>query len=394
MFSELCFCVGSTRVSDEFCMLQAPYRVTGFIWHGHEHYVAYLLSGRRWHCLDDAVVSEVDVAALPSQACMVFLQKAVRLSQKVAGAGPRAAGRVPHPIWMQLPEVLAQAAMLPACRLGSFAKRVARKRAIRNGEQRSSSRQQQRSGKQGSGRPQKQRSGRPQKQRSGRPQKQRSGRPQKQRSGRPQKQRSGRPQKQRSGRPQKQRSGRRQKQGSQKQSSGRPQKQRSGRPQKQRSGRPQNQRSGRSQKQRSGRDDCREAGNRQANAFSATAWSSNMDAARGDVANEVDNPVKRFMHARRLQRRREKESIRLWPQQALQLAEQPCLLCDCVAFRFREELLDHIDEVHGGLQSYRNAFLHLESLCPHVVVGSEVLRLQSVCYAFCRFKLGLEVLHA
>ena len=350
MFSELCFCVGSTRVSDEFCMLQAPYRVTGFIWHGHEHYVAYLLSGRRWHCLDDAVVSEVDVAALPSQACMVFLQKAVRLSQKVAGAGPRAAGRVPHPIWMQLPEVLAQAAMLPASRLGSFAKRVARKRAIRNGEQRSSSRQQQRSG-----RPQKQRSGRPQKQRSGRPQK-------KQRS---QKQRSGRPQKQRSGRPQK--------------------KQRSGRPQKQRSGR---------QEQRSGREDCREAGNRQANAFSATAWSSNMDAARGDVANEVDNPVKRFMHARRLQRRREKESIRLWPQQALQLAEQPCLLCDCVAFRFREELLDHIDEVHGGLQSYRNAFLHLESLCPHVVVGSEVLRLRSVCYAFCRFKLGLEVLHA
>ena len=121
--------------------------------------------------------------------------------------------------------------------------------------------------------------------------------------------------------------------------------------------------------------------NRQAHAFSATAWSSNMDAARGDVANEVDNPVKRFMHARRLQRRREKESIRLWPQQALQLAEQPCLLCDCVAFRSREELMDHIDEVHGGLQSYRNAFLRLESLCPHVVVGSEVLRLRSVSYA-------------
>ena len=209
-------------------MLQAPYRVTGFIWHGHEHYVAYLLSGGRWHCLDDAVVSEVDVAALPSQACMVFLQKTVRLSQKVAGAGPRAAGRVPHPIWMQLPEVLAQAAMLPASRLGSFAKRVARKRAIRNGEQRSSSRQQQRSGRQ------QQRSGRQQKQRSGRQQKQSSGRQQKQRSGRPQKQRSGRPQKQRSGRPQKQRSGRPQ--------------QRSGRP-RQRSGRQQKQRSGRQQKQ-------------------------------------------------------------------------------------------------------------------------------------------------
>ena len=375
MFSELCFCVGSTRVSDEFCMLQAPYRVTGFIWHGHEHYVAYLLSGRRWHCLDDAVVSEVDVAALPSQACMVFLQKAVRLSQKVAGAGPRAAGRVPHPIWMQLPEVLAQAAMLPACRLGSFAKRVARKRAIRNGEQRSSSRQQQRSGKQGSGRPQKQRSGRPQKQRSGRSQKQRSGRPQKQRSGRPQKKQPAAEAEVWPAAEAEVWPGRRSRDLAGRRSRGL-------------------QRSGRPQKQRSGREDCREAGNRQANAFSATAWSSNMDAARGDVANEVDNPVKRFMHARRLQRRREKESIRLWPQQALQLAEQPCLLCDCVAFRFREELLDHIDEVHGGLQSYRNAFLHLESLCPHVVVGSEVLRLRSVCYAFCRFKLGLEVLHA
>ena len=314
---------------------------------------------------------------------MVFLQKTARLSKKVAGAGPRAAGRVPHPIWMQLPDVLAQAAMLPASRLGSFAKRVARKRAIRNGEQRSYSRQQQRSG-----RPQQQRSGRRQQQRSGRRQQrsgqrqQRSGRRQ-QRSGRRQ-QRSGRRQ-QRSGRRQ-QRSGRQQQRsGPQQQRSGR-QQQRSGRQQKQRSGRQQKQRSGRQQKQRSGREDCREAGNRQANAFSATAWSSNMDAARGDVANEVDNPVKRFMHACRLKRRREKESIRLWPQQALQLAEQPCLLCDCVAFRSREELLDHIDEVHGGLQSYRNAFLHLESLCPHVVVGSEVLRLRSVSYAFCRFK--------
>ena len=240
MFSELCFCVGSTRVSDEFCMLQAPYRVTGFIWHGHEHYVAYLLSGRRWHCLDDAVVSEVDVAALPSQACMVFLQKAVRLSQKVAGAGPRAAGRVPHPIWTQLPEVLAQAAMLPASRLGSFAKRVARKRAIRNGEQRSSSRQQQRSGKQRSGRPQKQRSGRPQKQRSGRPQKkQRSqkqslaGRRSRDLAGRRSRDLAGR--RGLAGRRSRGLAGRRRSRG-RRSRSGRPQKQGSGRPQ--RSGRP------------------------------------------------------------------------------------------------------------------------------------------------------------
>ena len=54
-------------------LLQAPYRVTGFIWHGNAHYVAYLVSGYQWYCLNDAVVSEVDVGDLPSQALYDFL---------------------------------------------------------------------------------------------------------------------------------------------------------------------------------------------------------------------------------------------------------------------------------------------------------------------------------
>ncbi|CAE7535845.1 tkt, partial [Symbiodinium sp. CCMP2592] len=41
-------------------------------------------------------------------------------------------------------------------------------------------------------------------------------------------------------------------------------------------------------------------------------------------------------------------------------------------FRSRSEWLQHVQSHHGGLQKYRNAFLHLESLAPHVVVGSEV----------------------
>ena len=47
------------------------------------------------------------------------------------------------------------------------------------------------------------------------------------------------------------------------------------------------------------------------------------------------------------------------------------LLCEA-DFGDRPALLQHIDQKHGGLQRYRNAMLVLESLCPHVVVGSEV----------------------
>ena len=55
----------------------------------------------------------------------------------------------------------------------------------------------------------------------------------------------------------------------------------------------------------------------------------------------------------------------------MSMSQQPCLLCEA-DFGDRSALLQHIDEKHGGLQRYRNAMLMLESLSPHVVVGSEV----------------------
>ena len=122
----------------------------------------------------------------------------------------------------------------------------------------------------------------------------------------------------------------------------------------------------------------REATRRQTAVFSAAARCGNLDGGRADAANDVDNPFKRFQHRARLRPRQEKETLRVWPQRPVQIAEQPCLLCDGVAFRVREELMAHIDEMHGGLQSYRNAFLRMESLCPHVVAGSEAFGLRYV----------------
>ncbi|CAE7026696.1 unnamed protein product [Symbiodinium sp. CCMP2592] len=170
------------------------------------------------------------------------------------------------------------------------------------------------------------------------------------------------------------RSGRKQQRFAQKQERFGRKQQRSGRKQ-QRSAQKQ-ERSGRKQ-QRSDRkqersDGNREARQRQERVFSAKAWASNMDGGRGDTANEPDNPFKRFQHASRLHVQEDKESLRVWPERPVQVEEQPCLLCDGVGFGTREELLSHIDDKHGGLQRYRNAYLHLESLCPHVVVGSEV----------------------
>ena len=52
--------------------------MTGFIWHGNDHYVAYLVRGQQWYCLNDAVVTEVSQADLPADPYMIFLQKVVR----------------------------------------------------------------------------------------------------------------------------------------------------------------------------------------------------------------------------------------------------------------------------------------------------------------------------
>ena len=126
-------------------VVQASYRMSDFIWHGNGHYIVFRFCGQQRYCLDDAVISEVDIIDLPRETCLVFLEKTMRLKGKGTGAGPRAAGNPPHPIWMQLPGALAKAAMRPVCRFceGPFAKRVALKRAIRTGTPRDTSGRQQ-----------------------------------------------------------------------------------------------------------------------------------------------------------------------------------------------------------------------------------------------------------
>ncbi|CAJ1441410.1 unnamed protein product [Effrenium voratum] len=116
----------------------------------------------------------------------------------------------------------------------------------------------------------------------------------------------------------------------------------------------------------------REARARQDTAFSAASWSSNMDGSRADKINNEDNPFQRFRHAFSLTLPQERQKLREWPEQPAFLGAQPCLLCSGADFASRGELHAHIDAQHGGLQRYRNAFLHMESLCPHVVTGSEV----------------------
>ena len=151
------FCVASVSG------LQAQYAVTGFVWHGNDHYVAYLVHGQKWYCLNDAVVSEVAPGDLPSEACLVFLEKVVRLRAKSTRSCPRRSSPAPNALWLRLPEALAKAATQPlhpcvpahaqqdrlaqasasppgvGARLGKFASSVRLTRAIRNGEPRGSS---------------------------------------------------------------------------------------------------------------------------------------------------------------------------------------------------------------------------------------------------------------
>ena len=120
----------------------------------------------------------------------------------------------------------------------------------------------------------------------------------------------------------------------------------------------------------------RESRERQAVTFGASGWSNNFSGQRKDYINEEDNPFARFRHNFALRRVAEEESLREWDLRPTLVAPQPCLLCD-VAFDDRSAFLAHLDEVHGGLQRYRNSMLHLESLCPHVVTGSEARRVHA-----------------
>ena len=115
---------------------------------------------------------------------------------------------------------------------------------------------------------------------------------------------------------------------------------------------------------------ARESRARQSKAFGGNG-SSNMTGSRDDKWADEDNPFLRFKENHALHRTRETEALRFWPMEALVMPRQPCHLCDA-GFDDRASLLEHIVKEHGGLQKYRNAMLCLQSLCPHVVVGSEV----------------------
>ena len=139
----------------------------------------------------------------------------------------------------------------------------------------------------------------------------------------------------------------------------------------QRTGRKQ-QRTGRNQQEeRTQRNQQRlESRRRQRTAFGRTG-AANMDGRRQDPWAEEDHPFNRFKANHGLFRAAVEEQLREWPEMAISMPQQPCLLCEA-DFGDRSALLQHIDQKHGGLQRYRNAMLLLESLCPHVVVGSEV----------------------
>ena len=130
--------------------------------------------------------------------------------------------------------------------------------------------------------------------------------------------------------------------------------------------------------------DVREARSRVAAHFGARSWNNNLAGDREDASFGDDNPFARFRAAFALRRAKEDEVVRRWDETPKQIPAQPCLLCDA-AFEDRAQLLVHIDEFHGGLQRYRNAMLHLESLCPHVVVGQEVRHYVSNYATFLRF---------
>ena len=82
--------------------------------------------------------------------------------------------------------------------------------------------------------------------------------------------------------------------------------------------------------------------------------------------------MKRFKLDRWNSQKSSSESLRQWSWEPKAGQPQPCQLCQDQAFPSRQLLLEHVDAQHGGLQKYRNAYLCLESLLPHVVKGEEV----------------------
>ena len=161
---------------------------------------------------------------------------------------------------------------------------------------------------------------------------------------------------------------------------------RSGREQT-RSGREQT-RSSREQKRydRLGRDDNRERERRTQEevVLGNTTWSNNMSGHRTDSVNDEDHPFNRFLHDFPFRRGSEEEHLREWLHEPTVVAAQPCLLCQ-EGFEHRDDLIAHVEAVHGGHQRYRNACFSLESVCPHVVTAQEVRVSMWWCIIRCIF---------
>ena len=318
----------------------SKYLVTSFVQHVHGHFIAFVRCGGRWLKCDDSIVTD-SVAPSSIWPTVIFLEKYRR--RRILGPSalrPAAPDERLRSLPLQLSRVALEVTRVSEAgnevsdrrcdvstvrRLGLFA---SRERLRRKNLQRSRKRT---LSADASLPPTKRR-------RAGRKQ-QRAGRKQ-QRAGRKQ-QRAGRAQQQ----------------------AGRAQ-QRAGRAQQQAG------RAGRTQ-QRADRTQQRADSRRRQRTVFGDAAASNMDGSRQDVWAEEDHPFNRFKANHGLVRAAAEEQLREWPELAVSMSHQPCLLCNA-DFDERSALLHHIDEKHGGLQRYRNAMLMLESLCPHVVVGSEV----------------------
>ena len=337
------------------------YVVTGFVEYKDHHFVAYVKQPRGWVKCDDSVVRVVghDVGTIWPR--LVFLQKFRRQYLGHDVAEPPAAD-----LLLQIPQLLTRAVQGGVDRPerpvpNVFESHERPKRFVERVRLNRLKRKQTEVGFDDAGRLRKKRLRRTER---GRKRKQsRTGR-QQGRTGRKQ-ERTGREQQQ-------ERTGREQQQ------------ERTGREQQQeRTGREQ-------QRERTGRQqsrnvkDVREARHRQATQFGARTWNNNLSGDREDSSFRDDNPFARFRDAFALRRAKKEEVVRRWEETPEPLPAQPCLLCDA-AFEDRAQLLAHIDECHGGLQRYRNAMLHLESLCPHVVVGQEVRHYVTNYATFLRF---------
>ena len=100
--------------------------------------------------------------------------------------------------------------------------------------------------------------------------------------------------------------------------------------------------------------------------------SDNRDHTRTDDHSNKDNPYKRFCETYGMYRKDSDVHTLKWDANALPCKPLTCLLCpNRMEFLCREKWLEHVDEHHGGRQRYRDAYLSLAQLAPHVVTGQE-----------------------